>query len=394
MPKSRLIQPGFLICLVTTFIILRTNVIAQNRPQPTPNDTLVSPRILPDHRVQFSIYAPDAKAVRLVGGDIPNLGWSGTEMTKLENGVWAVTVGPIDPGAYRYQFNVDGVAVINPRSPAISESNMNVWSLVYIPGSEFMDTKNVAHGAISEVTYYSTSLQRFRRMHVYTPPGYELSKGKYPVFYLLHGAFDCDDSWTTVGRAGFILDNLIAKKMAVPMIVVMPAGHTGPFRWGQPIAEAQKDPFQQDFVNDIMPYIEQNYRVFIDSRHRALAGLSMGGAQTLNIAFANLNKFGYIGVYSSGIFTITGRGFDGAPLPGPSWEEQHQKALEDPGLKKGIKLIWFATGKEDFLLETSRLTVAMLKKHGFQVVYHETDGGHTWINWRNYLYDFSQLLFR
>ena len=121
---------------------------------------------------------------------------------------------------------MDGVSVIDPRNPSTSESNSNTWSLVYVPGSDFMDTKDVPHGAVAEVTYYSKSLQRFRRMHVYTPPGYESGEGKYPVFYLLHGAFDCDDSWTSVGRAGFILDNLIAAGKAKPMVVVMPAGHT------------------------------------------------------------------------------------------------------------------------------------------------------------------------
>jgi enterochelin esterase-like enzyme len=393
MTKFRINHLRLMICLFAVSLIFGLNAEAQNfRPQPTPNDTLVSPRLLPDNRVQFSIYAPNAETVLLIGSDIPSIGW-GKAMTKQENGVWEVTLGPIDPGAYRYQFNVDGVAIINPRSASISESNTNVWSLVYVPGSDLMDTKDVPHGAISEVTYYSKSLQRFRRMHVYTPPGYELGKGTYPIFYLLHGAFDCDDSWTTVGRAGFILDNLIAEKKAVAMVVVMPAGHTGPFRFGQSIRNARMDEFEQDFQKDIMPYAEKKYRVYTDNQHRALAGLSMGGAQTLNIAIADLGKFGYLGVYSSGVFGITGRGFDGAPLPGPTWEEQHKEALDNAELKKGIKLVWFATGKEDFLVETSRLTVDMLKKHGFNVVYNESSGGHTWINWRLYLNDFAQLLF-
>lgn len=387
MSKSRLNPLSLLSILLTALIIFNTSASAQNiRPQPTPNDTLVSPRILPDHRVQFSIYAPDAKAVRLIGSDIPSIGW-GKAMTKQENGVWEVTLGPIDPGAYRYQFNVDGVSVINPRSSSISESNTNVWSLVYVPGSDFMDTKDVPHGAVAEVTYYSTSLQRFRRMHVYTPPGYELGKGKYPIFYLLHGAFDCDDSWTTVGRAGFILDNLIAEKKAEPMVVVMPAGHTGPFRWGQPIGEARMDEFIKDFLNDIMPYVENNYRVSTEKKDRALAGLSMGGAQTINMA----EKFAYVGVFSSGIFGITGG--PAGETSGPTWEEQHGAMLENPKLKEELKLLWFATGKEDFLIETSRATVNLLKKHGFDVVYNESPGGHTWINWRHYLNDFAQLLF-
>ncbi len=376
------------LCVVlVAYVLMNTSAYAQWNP--TPNDTLVSYRVFADNRVDFKIYAPHANKVMLNGADIPGIG-QGAEMAKMDNGVWQVTVGLISPGAYRYNFNVDGIFVIDPRNPLTSQSNMNTWSLIYVGGADFMDTKDVPHGAISEITYYSNSLKRFRRMHVYTPPGYESGQGKFPIFYLLHGAFDCDDSWTTVGRAGFILDNLIAQKKAKPMVVVMPAGHTGPFRFGEPRPEV--DEFVTDFTNDIMPYIEKNYRVYTDRRHRAIAGLSMGGAQTLNIAIPNLEKFSYIGVYSSGIFGITGTGF-GADS-GPKWEEQNQKALDRDELKKELKLLWFATGKEDFLLETSRATVEMLKRHKFAVIYQETEGGHTWINWRNYLYEFSQLLFQ
>jgi len=155
-------------------------------------------------------------------------------MTKSAEGVWEVTIGPIDPGAYRYNFDVDDVAVIDPRNASTSESNANVWSLVHVPGADFMDTREVPHGAVAEVTYYSTSLKRFRRMHVYTPPGYESGKGQYPIFYLLHGAFDCDDSWTSVGRAGFILDNLIAAgKAKLRWWWPCRPGHTGPFGFGR-----------------------------------------------------------------------------------------------------------------------------------------------------------------
>ncbi len=350
---------------------------------------VTSPEVAADRRVTFRILAPKAETVRLTGSDIPGIG-QGAEMKKDPNGVWEVVLGPIDAGAYRYNFNVDGVSVIDPRNPATSESNTNTWSLVAIPGSDFMDTKDVPHGAVAEVTYFSKSLKRFRRMHVYTPPGYESGQGKYPVFYLLHGASDCDDAWTSVGRAGFILDNLIAAGKAKPMVVVMPAGHTGPFTFrprgdsGQP----RVDEFAQDFLNDIMPYAESHYRVHTDPQNRAIAGLSMGGGQTLNIAIANPCKFAHIGVYSSGIFGITG----GNPA-GPSWDEQHKETLDNADLKKGIKLFWFATGKDDFLVGTSRATVELFKKHGFDVVYKETDGAHTWINWRNYLNEFAPQLF-
>jgi enterochelin esterase family protein len=379
-------------------IVLSSTSTAQPRFGGPQGPRVVSPEVSADRQVTFRVLAPKAQTVRLTGSDIPGIG-QGAGMTKDPNGVWEVTLGPIDPGAYRYNFDVDGVSVIDPRSASTSESNGNVWSLVYVPGSDFMDTKDVPHGAVAEVTYYSKSLQRFRRMHVYTPPGYESGEGKYPIFYLLHGAFDCDDSWTSVGRAGFILDNLIAAKKAKPMVVVMPAGHTGPFAFRPPTGGAARPPvdeFVQDFRNDIMPHVEKNYRVYTDGLHRAIAGLSMGGGQTLNIAIANLQEFAYVGVFSSGIFGITGGGRGGAPgaPSGPSWEEQHKDALDNAELKKGLKLVWFATGKEDFLIETSRATVDMLKKHGFSVVYNETPGAHTWINWRTYLNEFAPQLFQ
>jgi enterochelin esterase family protein len=354
---------------------------------------VVSPEVSADGRVTFRILAAKAEAVRLSGSDIPGNG-QGAEMVKGTNGVWEVTLGPIRPGAYRYNFNVDGVSVIDPRNAATSESNNNTWSLVNVPGAGFMDTKDVPHGAVSAVTYYSTALKKFRRLHVYTPPGYESGKGRFPVFYLLHGAGDCDESWSSVGRAGFILDNLIATKKARPMVVVMPAGHTSPFRFGGP--RPAVDEFSEDFLNDIMPHIEKNYRVYTDRKNRALAGLSMGGGQTLNIGIPHLDKFSHLGVYSSGVFGITGgnRGSATNAPPGPTFEERHQSKLDDAKLKKGLKLFWFATGKDDFLVETSRATVAMFKKHGFDVIYRETEGAHTWIVWRDYLHEFVPQLFQ
>ena len=350
---------------------------------------VVSPEVSSERKLTFRIYAPKPETVRLSSSDLGGLG-PGAAMTKATNDVWEVTVGPVDPGAYRYNFNVDGVSVIDPRNPATSEANENTWSLVYVPGADFMDTKDVPHGAVAEVTYYSTTLKRFRRMHVYTPPGYESGKGKFPVFYLLHGAFDCDDSWTTVGRAGFILDNLIAAKKAKPMVVVMPAGHTGPFRFGSRFGNE----FERDFVDDIMPLVEKRYRVRNDRKNRAIAGLSMGGAQTLNIGMAHLDEFAYLGVYSSGVFGMDrSRSNTNAPA-GSSWEERNKAALDDPKLKKGLKLVWFATGKEDFLLRTSQATVDMLKKHGFEVTFKETAGAHTWMNWREYLDEFAPQLFQ
>ena len=362
---------------------------AQFGPPPGPQFT--SPEVTTDSRISFRVYAPEADAVRLISTDIPN-NMQGAAMTRDVDGVWSVTMGPLESGAYRYNFNVDKVSVIDPRNPVTSEANDNTWSLVYIPGAEFMDVQKVPHGAVAAVTYFSTTLGRFRRMHVYTPPGYESGPGRYPVFYLLHGAMDSDASWSSVGRAGFILDNLIAAGKAKPMIVVMPAGHTGPFRFGDPLPAV--DDFVREFHQDILPYAESHYRIRANRNNRAIAGLSMGGGHTLNIAIPNLEKFAYLGVFSSGIFGITGTG-PGAPAnPGPLWEEQHRAELDSAGLKKHLKSFWFATGKDDFVLETTRATVAMFRKHGFDVTYYETSGGHTWLNWRNYLHEFVPLLFQ
>jgi len=379
---------------------------------------VVSPEVRPDRTIVFRILAPQAQNVRVAGGDNPVLAGGGRgapggapspgQMSKTDDGVWSVTLGPIDPGAYRYNFNVDGVSVIDPRNSAISESNANVWSLVYVPGSDVMDTKQVPHGAVAAVTYYSTALQKFRRMHVYTPPGYETGGNqKYPVFYLLHGAGDCDESWTSVGRAGFILDNLIAEKKVKPMVVVMPAGHTNttpPGGRGEPPASPLDD-FARDFITDVMPFAETHYRVLADRSHRAIAGLSMGGSQTLNVAFLHLEQFAYVGVFSSGAQLGGGRGAAPAPGAAPAaapavaappavWEASHLANLDNAALKKGTKLIWLSTGVNDGLMPNTKATVEILKKHGFDPVFHESPGGHTWINWRNYLSEFSPLLFQ
>lgn len=355
-----------------------------------------SPEVAPDRRVTFRIYAPQAREVRLTASDIPGLGQA-TALTKTANGVWELSVGPLDAGAFRYHFNVDGVATVDPRHPSISESNNNVWSLVYVPGSDLFDTKDVPHGAVAEVTYKSSALGRFRRMHVYTPPGYETGRDRYPVFYLLHGAGDNDDAWSTVGRAGFIIDNLIAAQKARPMIVIMPAGHAARTQ-ANAIGRNATEDFVNDFVRDVMPYVEKHYRVLTDRANTAIAGLSMGGMQTLEVAIPRLERFAYIGVYSSGLigaFPNAGRGAAPAAAPGQpiDWETRHAAKLSDAQLKRGLRLFWFATGREDFLLPTTHATVDLFKRHGFSPVFVESPGGHTWINWRNYLAEFAPQLF-
>jgi enterochelin esterase family protein len=365
-----------------------------------------SPEVGADRRITFRVFAPAAQAIRLSAGDIQGLGQN-TQLTKADNGVWEIAVGPVDPGSYRYNFNIDGVATIDPRSPFISESNNNVWSLVHVPGSPTSDLKQVPHGSVAKVTYYSTALDTFRRMHVYTPPGYETSTARYPVFYLLHGAGDSDDAWTSVGRANVILDNLIAEKKAKPMIVVMPAGHTRRGVTGVGGATGTQE-FVNDFNKDLMPYVEKHYRVLTDRANTAIAGLSMGGNHTLQVAVPRLDEFAYIGVFSSGLlgaFPGAGRGgaappatpAANAPAPPPAaeaWETANAKVLANPALKKGLKVFWFGTGKDDFLIKTTAATVELFKKHGFTPEYAETPGAHTWVVWRQYLGEFAPRLFQ
>ena len=351
-------------------------------PQPPP---VVSPEITADRNVTLRLRAPSAERVDLVsGGDIPGVPFQGgLPLAKGADGVFSVMLPALASGAYRYRFTVDGVPTSDPNNPETSESNGNAWSLFYVPGAPFMDTQRLAHGSVAEVHYFSTALGRTRRMHVYTPPGYEKSRDAYPVFYLLHGAFDGDDSWSTVGRAGFIVDNLIASGDARPMIVVMPDGHTA--RFGGAGGGLNTADFVREFTADIKPYVESTYRIRKGRASTAIAGLSMGGAQTLDIAFGDLTSYGYVGVFSSGVFGIANDA---------SWESAHAKQLDDAAAKRDLRLVWLSTGKDDFLLDTTKATVAMLEKHGFDVVYEESAGGHTWSNWREYLSKFAPQLFR
>jgi enterochelin esterase family protein len=381
---------------------------------------VVSPELLADGRVTFRIFAPSASTVFLNAGDLPpgtftppgatpvpqTPGSPGaTVFTRGENGVWEfTTAAAVPPGAFRYAIMVDGVRTLDPVNTRTSESNTAMWSMFFVPGIANEEVKDVPHGAVADVFYASSVLKATRRMHVYTPPGYEAGSARYPVFYLLHGAGDTDDAWTSVGRAGFILDNLIAAKQAVPMIVVMPAGHQPAAPGVRPGSAGPEagfattvNRFTQEFLADVMPYVERHYRVIADRPHRAIAGLSMGGTQTLDIAFRDLAKFAYIGVYSSGAVLGGGRGAaagTAATPPPPDWAEVHKTDLANPGLKAGTKLVWLATGVDDRLIANTRTTVEILRQHGFQPEFKETPGAHTWLVWRDYLQQFVPRLFK
>ena len=362
-------------------------------PAPTPNDTLKSVEVQPDRHVRFRLWAPNASEVKLQAegpestpGITPeeaykNMG--GVPMEKGDQGIWEVTIGPIEPGIYRYTFIVNGVTTVDPRNPLTSQSLTLSRSLYEVPGADFMAYKaGVPHGAISTVYYDSSATGGQRRMHIYTPPGYEAGSARLPVLYLLHGGGDSDDSWSTVGRAGAILDNLISQGKALPMIIVMPAGHistdfrlTPGFRMGH-------DAFNDDLVKVVLPYVDTHYRTVPDRDHRAIAGLSMGGGQTLTIALTDSMDFAYVGVFSSGWF------------PNSLKEEEDTDIAQYRASGKPFHLFWVDAGKYDIALQNSHATVALLQKAGIKVDDHESSGFHAWNNWRDYLNLFAPLLFQ
>lgn len=356
--------------------------------QPTPNDTLKSLRILDDKRAVISLYAPKATEV-VVSGDFQKQ-YKPLSLTKNDQGVWSVVTDPLKPDYYTYTLTVDGVRTMDPKNPIIKQGISSLENVMTVPGPEtaFEDNTTVPHGEVREVWYQSKSLGMMRRMHVYTPPGYEKGATKYPVFYLLHGAGDDDSGWNSIGRAGFILDNLLAANKAKPMIVVMPNGSM-PMNLtpGSNMNQAMSDMrtrFSNELLNDVMPTVEKTYRTLTNRENRAIAGLSMGGFQTLDVTLSHPELFNYVGVFSSGFF---GNTIDEA-------DTKYAKALQDPSFNKSKKVFWIEIGKDDFVMDANKKTIALLDKHKIKYQYKETDGGHTWVNWRQYLHEYAPLLFQ
>lgn len=352
-------------------------VSAQWRTDPTPNDTLQSVGVLGNGNVVLSIYAPKAQDVQ-IGGDIVPWGKK-LNVVKSESGVWSVTVPNVKDGVYRYHFLVDGVKVFDPKAPEASETSalMNINST----GDEFFAMKNVPHGAISQRYYYSKTLNTTRRLHVWTPAGYEKNTESLPVLYLIHGGGDTDNSWPTVGCAGNILDNLLAEGKIKPMVVVMPNGsiHTKNLMDEVPL-------FADDLMNDIIPFIESNYRVLTDKDHRALAGLSVGGMETLEAGLNHYDQFGYLWVLSSGWFADDTKMYAerGAYL---------KKIAADFNQKVRVLHVTQG-GPEDIAYKNCKAMLKLFDEVGLKYQYSEAPGGHTWYTWRNDLYNLSQQLFK
>jgi enterochelin esterase-like enzyme len=377
----------FLLALVTV-----SSGFAQQQPrQPTPNDTLISPEVHGDKRVTFRIYAPKATEVALRGDWMEGPGT--VKLEKDDKGVWSATVGPLTPDFYSYSFTVDGVRTLDPKNATTKQGVASLDNMVFLPGAEaeFEDNKAVPHGEIRKVWYQSSTLGAQRRMHIYFPPGYESGKERYPVFYLLHGGGDEDSGWSTIGRAGFILDNLIATKKARPMIVVMPNGSLPrpPAAPGAPPDPAALAALQERFTNelmkDVMPFVEKNYRTLVGRDNRAIAGLSMGGGQTTRVITTHPYQFAYVAVWSAGV----------NPQTNADFEKRNAAFLASADkLNKQIKLFSVSVGDKDFALAGSKNLAELLKKNSIKHELNISGGGHTWINWRRYLNELAPRLFR
>jgi len=352
---------------------------------------VVSPEIASDNSVTFRVLSADANAITVYGSWM-DYGET-LPLTKGKQGLWSVTTAPLVSSMYHYNFFIDGVTAIDPTNPEALRDGVRYASMLIVPGeeAEIFELNETAHGNISKVWYESPSLNMYRRMYVYTPPGYDSNKENYPVLYLLHGAGGDEDAWIALGRASFILDNLIAEGKAKPMLIVMTNGNawqTSTIKNISGVGEITREnraqfqgKFEKSLVEDVVPYIEKNYRVKATKDSRALAGLSMGGAHTITASIEYPGTFGYIGVFSSGIFDANA---DMVKL------EKKFTALK----ASGVSTYWVGCGKDDFLMESNKRLLAILDKTGFEHEYHESDGGHTWANWRDYLAIFAPQLFK
>jgi enterochelin esterase family protein len=351
-----------------------------------------SPEVGTEHKVTFRIQAPKASEVTLRGDWMSG---APEKLTKDDSGLWSLTVGPLTPDYYSYSLTVDGVKTLDPRNPTVKQGVSSLDNMVFIPGEEskFEDNQPVPHGQIHQVWYRSGTLDAQRRMHVYTPPGYESGNDKYPVLYLLHGAGDEDSGWSTIGRAGFILDNLIAGQKAQPMLIVMPNGSlprptnlTGATPGTPPSPEAMavfQDRFTNELMKEVIPTVEKTFRVATDREHRAIAGLSMGGGQTLRVAVTHPDQFAYVAVWSAGIGQNAG-----------DWEQRNEAFLSKADqVNRDVKLFSISVGDQDRAAIGSRALSEVLNKHNIKNELHVSGGGHTWINWRHYLNDLAPLLF-
>jgi enterochelin esterase family protein len=363
--------------------------------QPPRGPLVVSPQVNADKTVTFRYLAPSAQEVLLNGGQF---GSSAVPMTKDEQGIWSVTVGPVKPDIYPYSFQVEGVTVMDPANVAFFPNERFKASLVDVPGDTPLvhALKDVPHGTVT-YEYYPSVSGTTGSLVVYTPPGYDQNPAKkYPVFYLISGTTDTEETFFKVGKTNFILDNLLAEGKAKPMIIVMPYGNvaarvaeqTGKPKPADPVvrddaeAVSRAKAFQTDLLTHVIPYVEKSYRAIPNRDHRAIGGFSRGGGQTLRAAFGNMDKFAWVCSYSS-------------YLSPQEMDRSFPQIGANPGnINKQFKLLWVSVGTDDFLYKGTVEFMDYLKAKQVNFTSLITDGGHTWMNVKTYLAQTAPLLFQ
>jgi enterochelin esterase family protein len=390
--------------IVTSILFLFHSASFSQQPE-----VILSPEIHPDNTVTFRLPAPQAIKVEITGdflpatktqtpygeSEIPGV----AELAKNDKGVWEFTTpAPLAPELYNYTFIVDGAKVIDPNNVYMFRDVDAVTNLFIIGGgrTDLYKVNDVPHGTVARRWYDSPTLGKTRRITIYTPSGYEADNGKYPVFYLLHGAGGDEEAWITLGRTAQTLDNLIAQGKAKPMIVVMPNGNVsqksapgeserGMYRPSMRDDTRMDGEFEAAFP-DIMNFVESNYRTINAKASRAIAGLSMGGFHAMHISKQYPDKFDYVGLFSAALLS-TRRMKSEAPV----YENEEEKLKIQ--FNEAPKLYWIAIGKTDFLYEMNEKYRKMLDKNGYKYIYHESEDGHIWKNWRIYLTEFVPMLF-
>lgn len=382
---------------ITLFTAMSVSVSAQQAL--FGGQDITSPEIHEDHSVTFRVHAPNAEEVKISGDWMPAEGFvpGSVLMEKGDEGIWTHTTESLESELYGYSFSIDGFRTIDPNNAFVSRDISTLTNIFIVDGgqADLYKVNDIPHGSVTRRWYDSPGNDMDRRITIYTPPGYETSREKYPVLYLLHGAGGDEEAWSTLGRATQILDNLIEQGKAKPMIVVMPNGNViqdaapgegrdGYYKPQFMVPKTMDGTYEETFM-DIIKFVENHYRVKADKANRAVAGLSMGGYHSLHISRYYSNTFDYVGLFSAAI------------LPN---QNASSKVYEDfdATLKKqmenGYKLYWIGIGRTDFLYDGNMEFKEKLEGMGMPFTYRESDGGHIWKNWRIYLSEFAPLLFQ
>ena len=384
--NNKLFILTFFITIIFTLStgLIKAQLIENSKPAPTNNNENQCPCILPDNSVIFKIKAPNAQKVQI------DLGKK-YDMEKDEEGMWTVKTDPIVPGFHYYFLVIDDVPVADPASQSFYGTS-KMASAIDIPekGTDFYDIKDVPHGSVSSKYYYSEVTKSWRRLYVYTPPGYnENIKERYPVVYIQHGGGEDETGWVLQGKTDIIMDNLIAEGKAKPMIVVIANGNVRTGRGGY--SSEGMAGFKKEMTQNIIPFIDKNFRTKADAKNRAMCGLSMGGGQSFYVGLESLDYFGSVGIFSSGLFggirNPSGASFDA--------EKEMPGLLSNSGdFNKKLDLFYISCGEQDMRIEYTKKAVQTMRDAGLEVAFNSFPGDHEWQVWRKSLHDFAMKVFK